>query len=254
MSTIKLTVIEGPNSSASVASQGAPLVIGRLGSCDLVLADSQVSRRHASITLEGEEFILVDMQSSNGTFLGNERARVSRRALQDGDSIRIGYNVLAVSIIDDEAKTALAPKAAPDGTMTQMRPRAAAVTSLVLTVRSGPDRGKVFAPEKSSVQIGRLSTCDVPLSDAGVSRVHATIKREAFGFAIYDENSTNGVQVGNPPQRIFFSRLEDGMVLRFASTEVQVTIFESGRAADPGNVVIGSEPLSIASKATGGQR
>jgi len=252
MSTIKLTVIEGPNSSTSVSSHGAPVVIGRLGSCDLVLADSQVSRHHASITLEGEEFILVDMQSSNGTFLGNER--VSRHALRDGDSIRIGYNVLTVSIIDDEAKTALAPKGAPDGTMTQARPRAVVAVSLVLTVRNGPDRGKVFAPEKSNVQIGRLSTCDVPLSDPGVSRVHATIKREPFGFAIYDENSKNGVQVGNPPQRIFFSRLEDGMVLRLASTEVQVTISQPGCAANPGNVMSGSEPQSIASKATGGQR
>jgi pSer/pThr/pTyr-binding forkhead associated (FHA) protein len=251
MSTIKLTVIAGPDSSTSVASEGAPLVIGRLGSCDLVLSDAQVSRRHASIALEGEEFVLVDLQSSNGTFLGDARSRISRRALRDGDSIRIGHNVLAVSIVDDEASTALAPAADSDATVTQLRPRVAVATSLVLVVLSGRDQGKIFAPQKNSVQIGRLPTCDVLLSDPGISRVHATIKREAFGFAIYDENSTNGVQVGDPPQRIFFSRLEDGMILRLSSTEVQVRISEPGRAASRNNGAGYSTPLGLASKATG---
>jgi pSer/pThr/pTyr-binding forkhead associated (FHA) protein len=183
---------------------------------------------HASIALEGGQFVLTDLKSANGTFVGDDRAPVSRKVLRDGDSIRIGYNVLSVSIVDDEAKTALARVVDPDATVTLLHPHLMVPPSLVLTVLSGPDRGKVFAPQKSHVQIGRLSTCDVWLSDPGVSRVHATIRREPFGFAIYDENSTNGLQVGVPPQRVFFARLEDGMVLRLSSTEMQVTIAGSG--------------------------
>ena len=97
--------------------------------------------------------------------------------------------------------------------------------SVALTVVSGPDEGKVYPiPQRGRVQIGRSRTCDVQLQDPLVSRVHATITREAFGYIIYDENSTNGLGAGEPPQRVFFARLEDGMNLYLGSTEIRVAI------------------------------
>ena len=69
-----------------------PLVIGRLPECDVVLADPNVSRRHAELRRDGSTVILVDLGSTNGTRVNG--ANVKRRQLSDGDEISIGSSSL----------------------------------------------------------------------------------------------------------------------------------------------------------------
>jgi pSer/pThr/pTyr-binding forkhead associated (FHA) protein len=66
-------------------------VIGRTG-CDIVLADSQVSRRHAAIRLIGQEIAIEDLGSTNGTFVNDERISGVRQ-LRDGDVVAFGDTV-----------------------------------------------------------------------------------------------------------------------------------------------------------------
>jgi adenylate cyclase len=64
--------------------------IGRSADSNLVLNDDRVSRRHAIIHGQGNhEFWLVDLGSSNGTYLNQRRVSQPLR-LQDGDRIQIG--------------------------------------------------------------------------------------------------------------------------------------------------------------------
>jgi pSer/pThr/pTyr-binding forkhead associated (FHA) protein len=221
-STLKLSVVEGPDAPLSITFQGETMSIGRAKSSDLVLADSQVSRRHAEIVREGPDFVLVDLDSPNGMFLGEERAKIARHTLRDGDSIRIGHDLLQVTVAvpHDEDATELRRDADPESTATVLRPRR---NGLVLKVVSGPDQGKVFTPDKNRVEIGRRPDCDVRLSDPGVSRLHATIRRDGGRYAIYDENSANGLETGNA-QRVFFAELHDGMVFRLSETEIEVSL------------------------------
>jgi len=65
-----------------------PAVIGRDESCAVFIDSVKVSRRHAEIQQRGEAFVLVDLDSTNGTWVGGQR--VEQRLLQDGDVIRIG--------------------------------------------------------------------------------------------------------------------------------------------------------------------
>lgn len=68
------------------------LSIGRSSSSDVRLDDSGVSRRHAEVRLEGDDVVLVDLGSTNGTNVngrGVERAR-----LASGDRIELGSTVL----------------------------------------------------------------------------------------------------------------------------------------------------------------
>jgi FHA domain-containing protein len=67
-------------------------VIGRLAESDVVLSDPGASRRHAEVRRDGDEFVLVDLGSTNGTMV-NE-STVGERTLQDGDRITIGRTVL----------------------------------------------------------------------------------------------------------------------------------------------------------------
>ncbi len=73
------------------------LVIGREEDCDLTLPDRQISRRHATISREGERYLLRDEHSRNGTFL-NEALVTAPRLLQDGDEIGVAsrYRIVFV--------------------------------------------------------------------------------------------------------------------------------------------------------------
>jgi pSer/pThr/pTyr-binding forkhead associated (FHA) protein len=70
-----------------------PLSIGRSSGNDLVVNDTEVSRRHAVINLQGDgEAWLVDLGSTNGTYL-NDRRVVRPTEMQDGDRLTVGRSV-----------------------------------------------------------------------------------------------------------------------------------------------------------------
>ena len=72
----------------TVPVRGDDLVIGRSGA-DLDVDDRGVSRRHARISRGTDgAWTLVDLGSTNGTFLNGARVRAAR--LEDGDEIRVG--------------------------------------------------------------------------------------------------------------------------------------------------------------------
>jgi len=65
-----------------------PVTVGRLPECDIVLADSNVSRRHAEVRRQGNGFVVVDLGSTNGTKVNGVGVR--ERRLADGDELRVG--------------------------------------------------------------------------------------------------------------------------------------------------------------------
>lgn len=63
-----LEIVEGPGAGRMVPISG-PLVIGRDSSADVVLDDTEVSRKHARITPGPSGVIVEDLNSTNGTFV-----------------------------------------------------------------------------------------------------------------------------------------------------------------------------------------
>jgi hypothetical protein len=70
----------------------APVTIGRLSTSDVVLADSNVSRRHAEIRRDSSGWVLVDLGSTNGSLVNGKLAK--EHALKHGDRISIGTSEL----------------------------------------------------------------------------------------------------------------------------------------------------------------
>ena len=66
------------------------LVIGRDASCDVVIPDRQVSRRHARITKSGAIVMLEDLGSKNGTYL-NGQPLIEPRQLVEADEITVAF-------------------------------------------------------------------------------------------------------------------------------------------------------------------
>lgn len=70
------------------------LTIGRAPDCDIFLDDVTVSRRHATVTVDGEGALLEDLGSMNGTYVNRRRIEAGER-LADGDELQIGKFRLA---------------------------------------------------------------------------------------------------------------------------------------------------------------
>jgi hypothetical protein len=63
-------------------------VLGTAADCDIVLTDKKISRKHATVRYEGGEFQIADLDSSNGTFVNDEK--VQKHDLIDNDIIKLG--------------------------------------------------------------------------------------------------------------------------------------------------------------------
>lgn len=67
------------------------LTLGREADCDLILAESQASRHHAELRRAGDRWQIVDLGSTNGTFVGGVRLAPNvARPLRPGEIVTIG--------------------------------------------------------------------------------------------------------------------------------------------------------------------
>jgi len=85
-------VLSGPRLGTRSVLGEAPIDIGRGSACQLILDADSVSRRHARIEWNGKQHRLLDLESTNGTYLNGARVRDS--VLKDGDRIGIGKALL----------------------------------------------------------------------------------------------------------------------------------------------------------------
>jgi len=86
-------------------------VLGRDPDLELFLDAPDVSRRHAQINIAGDEATIADLDSRNGTFVGERRVQAPTR-LADGDSIRVGSVRLTFTAILSRGSTASEPRTA----------------------------------------------------------------------------------------------------------------------------------------------
>jgi mono/diheme cytochrome c family protein len=101
-------VLTGPDAGARRGAVGPEAVIGRDPSCDIVVDDPQVSRRHARVWPWGDGFAIEDLGSTGGTSV-NGVALTQATALAPGDVVRIGKTELRVLVAVPVAETAAAP-------------------------------------------------------------------------------------------------------------------------------------------------
>ncbi|HEX4109937.1 MAG TPA: FHA domain-containing protein [Solirubrobacteraceae bacterium] len=90
-----ITIASGPGAGRSVPVAGE-LVIGR-ENVDLILDDDELSRRHAALRVVGEELVIEDLGSLNGTFVNGQRISAAT-SLHSEDTIRLGTTQLSVSL------------------------------------------------------------------------------------------------------------------------------------------------------------
>ncbi|WP_251443947.1 FHA domain-containing protein [Microbacterium sp. USTB-Y] len=72
-SVTKLVITSGPKAGLEVPLGSEPMSIGRSSESGLVIRDDYTSSHHARLLLWGEQWMLQDLDSTNGTFLNGER-------------------------------------------------------------------------------------------------------------------------------------------------------------------------------------
>src|SRR3984885_9267379 len=162
----------------------SPFTVGRKVDKDLVIADPRVSRDHAQIMKEGQEFFLVDLGSKHGTFVNGER--VQRQKLERGDRLEFGARDSAYLLFNPgHATSNTAPGVLDEILMTMLD------VTLELT---GAERGYVFLKDeegKLRLRAGRNSKKEPLLDDKTIS--HSILEeslRSNLEFLLTDTSSS----------------------------------------------------------------
>ena len=118
--SLTLEIVEGPGAGTQF-DVSQPLVIGRDDTADLVIEDSQASRRHARIEPTAEGAIVEDLQSTNGTFI-NDNELHGRAELGPEDDLLIGVTVMRLRTPQDVERQPSAVRAVPAFAAPESRP------------------------------------------------------------------------------------------------------------------------------------
>lgn len=197
---VTIQINSGESESPELVFDAPRIVLGRSASCDVRLPDASVSHRHASLRQRGSEYILLDENSTNGTFVGPVRLMSGApRVVKSGDKLRLGRVSLTVEFkpavptagsgqLTREIALALVAGAMKAGGETAA-PR--------LRIVTGDDEGKELVLEQFDVPytIGRYEGCDLAITDPDSSRRHLSITRRGTEVIVQDLNSKNGCRL-----------------------------------------------------------
>jgi len=103
MVSAELVIISGPYRGHRVPLRKESLRIGRDSSCDVALDDEAASRVHSEIVRQDDQYVLKDLNSTNGTFLND--ARITECPLQNGDRISVGDTVMLLRLEPKKASS-----------------------------------------------------------------------------------------------------------------------------------------------------
>jgi two-component system cell cycle response regulator len=87
-----LIVLAGSNVGEMYRIESGEIVIGRASGTAIRLNDDGISRRHARLLQAGNEIVIEDLNSANGTLVNGEQ--VKQIVLHDGDKIRLGSTTI----------------------------------------------------------------------------------------------------------------------------------------------------------------
>jgi DNA-binding NtrC family response regulator len=98
----RLRIITGEPNGKEVVSERERMRVGKDAANDLVLADRTVSRHHFEVQWTDKGYLLVDLDSTNGTYLDGQR--VERAFLHEGTRIQVGSTVIEFSAREEDVE------------------------------------------------------------------------------------------------------------------------------------------------------
>jgi ABC transport system ATP-binding/permease protein len=212
-------------------------IIGRDRTCDIILLDKVVSRRHARLEVEEDGLWVMDLGSANGTQL--DEAPLSprlRTRLQPEQHISIIDFELTVTpdVIEKSAdfktpddidilldtlaeKAPIAPAADPDSEIGET------MIGESIHVDTPVSSAPLNLAGQDRITIGRAPDNHIVLKHPGVSRYHAVIERLGKRTRITDLHSDNGVYINNQHVKNRYGWLQQGDILKIGPYKIAFT-------------------------------
>jgi pSer/pThr/pTyr-binding forkhead associated (FHA) protein len=78
-----------------------PMIVGRLSACDICIDDVTVSRRHCTITQDGDELVIRDEGSVNGSYINGAHLTTGEQRLRHRDILQIGKAAFLVEEVPE---------------------------------------------------------------------------------------------------------------------------------------------------------
>jgi hypothetical protein len=88
----RLVLRQGPDAEQEFVLTQESTIVGRGQSSDITIPDPEISRQHAQFTREGSSHTVVDLGSTNGTFVNGQRVTGPTK-LKNGDIVELGEAV-----------------------------------------------------------------------------------------------------------------------------------------------------------------
>lgn len=168
-----LHVLQGSDKGRTYHTPDEPALIGR-HSDHIQLADDGASRQHAELKLTDGAWLLVDLNSSNGTFVNGQRI-VGPTRLQHGDQIKIGSTLMVFSGDDETVGVSGAQKIHD---LVDLDLSAAAGGSSILSAIDGSEESVILqAPETADAVAAWNVIYKVAETIGTVERIDAFLER-----------------------------------------------------------------------------
>jgi diguanylate cyclase (GGDEF)-like protein len=100
--TPSLLVVSGRQAGRAFPIFNSEFLIGRGRQCDLSMDEESISRHHCKIVTENNETLLIDLGSTNGTYLNGKR--VTSSSLQNGDQFQLGTSAMLKYQLRDDVE------------------------------------------------------------------------------------------------------------------------------------------------------
>lgn len=226
---VTLSVVSGPDLGKKFSLLRTHSLIGR-NNGDVPLRDQAVSGSHAAIDYVGSVLLLIDMNSTNGTFLNGNK--VDKAEIGNMDEITIGGTVLVASIVRDvygtyggtqpqiEEIKEFDPNAMTAPRRQLPNPQLPPEVMAAIEVIEGPDKGKKVRLTNMSTILGRAEYADIQIKDEAMSRRHCQILIKSADFiGLKDLASTNATFLNG--RHVSAVQIQNGDIITLGDSRIR---------------------------------
>jgi len=171
---------------------------------DILLNDYGISATHCQIQYINGDYVIFDMNSSNGTMINGEK--IVRQKLQSGDKVAIGGTEFTFTLEDAASVQHISTIYQPTDEDSVVSDKTSIVDTLIeneirnnqrwevlITTTYGDGSTEEYRIQQNTIIIGRATSFGRFEEDEGISRRHLMIRLNNNGEVfIEDEGSTNG--------------------------------------------------------------
>jgi pSer/pThr/pTyr-binding forkhead associated (FHA) protein len=215
----KISVMFGSNVESEHTLQKDEIKIGRAMDCEIVVDNLGVSRHHCTIVKEGDNWVVVDGGSNNGTFVGGQK--IKRHTLKHADRIVLGKHSLLFDqhgVAEGGAEGGAKKKAGGMGGEMTMFVDQAALAKVMSSKRMAlalmQGGREVLVPLiREETSIGKAGA-DIPCKAFLVKPIQAKVVRNGEGHRVVSSGGFRAVRVNG--QKVATQDLKVGDIITIA--------------------------------------